>query len=95
MRLITVLIEPSLPHTSAERLTSVLKRAGVEAEYVYVDVADAVTRLGLFVRCQTPELERMAEAVVAALAPLAGDDRLVQAQTHSWAAAPGEGTTWW
>jgi len=90
MRLITVRIQPSVPDLSAESMGTVLDAAGVRAEHVYVDVTGSVTRIAVYVRCEALELGPTADAVLAALAIAAGEDRLVQARTHSWADVAGE-----
>lgn len=95
MRLITVRIQPSLPRDLLATLAPTLKRAGVDTEHFYADTTDSFTRIGLYVRCEDSELNRTADAVVEALTPVAGEDRLVRAQFHPLAGAEPKEHPWW
>lgn len=90
MRLITVHIHPSVPGLTVEDLASVLGVAGVQVEHVYADVSDAASRIAVYVRMEAAEAGPTVDAVIGALTPVAGEDRLVQARTHSWAEVAGE-----
>lgn len=85
MRLITVRIQPAMPGLTPEGLTSILDVAGIRVEHVYADVSHSATRIAVYVRVEAADGGPTVDAVIAALTPVAGEDRLVQARTHSWA----------